>query len=207
MGAKKTDQDIRQIILEVAEKEFLEKGFGMARTTEIAKRAGVNHAMLHYYFQTKELLFVQVYEKKIHEITSSIKRIIEQDLPFLEKLKIGIEAHFDFFVENPLLPHFLLNEFIVNPKRLDAYKSIIYSMARKVYSTLQEGIADGVKEGSIRPIRPLHLLYNIIALDACIFLMQPAIDKMAMKNSLDYKQFLEERKAENVEAILSRLRR
>ncbi len=55
----------QQLILEAAEVEFLEKGYEKARTTEIARRAGVNHAMLHYYFQSKEKLFHRVFEDKV----------------------------------------------------------------------------------------------------------------------------------------------
>lgn len=43
-----------QAILQAAETEFLDKGFALAKTTEIAKQAGVTHAMLHYYYRTKE---------------------------------------------------------------------------------------------------------------------------------------------------------
>lgn len=62
MAPKETTTE--QLILEAAEAEFLEKGYGKARTTEIARRAGVNHSMLHYYFRTKENLFEVMFQKK-----------------------------------------------------------------------------------------------------------------------------------------------
>ena len=49
-----------QAILEAAEREFIAKGFAGARTTSIAEAAGVTHAMLHYYFRTKEQLFERI---------------------------------------------------------------------------------------------------------------------------------------------------
>ena len=64
-----TNQNKEQLILEAAESEFAAKGYDGARTTSIAKAAGVTHAMLHYYFRTKELLFERIIDKKISEIT------------------------------------------------------------------------------------------------------------------------------------------
>lgn len=54
-----------QAILEAAEQEFLNKGFAGARTTSIAEAAGVTHAMLHYYFRTKEQLFERILDEKM----------------------------------------------------------------------------------------------------------------------------------------------
>ena len=54
-----------QAILQTAETEFLDKGFALAKTTEIAKQAGVTHAMLHYYYRTKEKLFERVFQEKV----------------------------------------------------------------------------------------------------------------------------------------------
>ena len=59
------DNNSQDRILKAAEEEFLMKGFAGARTTEIAKQAGVTHAMLHYYFNTKEQLFEQVMNEKM----------------------------------------------------------------------------------------------------------------------------------------------
>lgn len=51
------ENDTEERILKAAETEFFTKGFDGARTTSIAERAGVTHAMLHYYFRSKALLF------------------------------------------------------------------------------------------------------------------------------------------------------
>ncbi|MCD8262058.1 MAG: TetR/AcrR family transcriptional regulator [Bacteroides sp.] len=84
MAAKEANTE--QLLLEAAETEFLEKGYGKARTTEIAKRAGVNHAMLHYYFRTKEHLFEIVFRKKAALMSEVLSFSFNQDLPFLGKV-------------------------------------------------------------------------------------------------------------------------
>ena len=61
-----------QAILEAAEREFIVKGFAGARTTSIAEAAGVTHAMLHYYFRTKEQLFERILDEKMRLMGESV---------------------------------------------------------------------------------------------------------------------------------------
>ncbi|MDR0865393.1 MAG: TetR/AcrR family transcriptional regulator, partial [Candidatus Symbiothrix sp.] len=79
-----------QVILQAAEKLFIEKGYAGTRTTEIANVANVNHAMLHYYFRTKEKLFDQIFEQKASQLLGYFITAFNRECPFFEKLKMGI---------------------------------------------------------------------------------------------------------------------
>ena len=103
-------KNTEQIILEAAEKLFLDKGYAATKTTEIAQEAGINHAMLHYYFRTKENLFNKIFENKVQYFLSSFTSAFNQDLPFLEKIKLSVENHFDFIGTNPKIPMFIMRE-------------------------------------------------------------------------------------------------
>ena len=70
---KEETSNTEQSILKAAEKEFLKKGFSGSKTTEIAKEAGVTHAMLHYYFRTKENLFNKVFEEKARQLADTLR--------------------------------------------------------------------------------------------------------------------------------------
>ena len=73
-----------QAILEAAEREFIAKGFAGARTTSIAEAAGVTHAMLHYYFRTKEQLFERILDEKMRLMGESVLAAFgDPALPFL----------------------------------------------------------------------------------------------------------------------------
>ena len=99
-----------QAILEAAEREFLDKGFAGARTTSIAEAAGVTHAMLHYYFRTKEQLFERILDEKTRLMSQSVLTAFGQpDLPLQERIRDGVESHFDFIAANPDLPRFIVN--------------------------------------------------------------------------------------------------
>ena len=84
---KEETSNTEQSILKAAEKEFLKKGFSGSKTTEIAKEAGVTHAMLHYYFRTKENLFNKVFEEKAKQLADTFLSRVDESLLFLEKIK------------------------------------------------------------------------------------------------------------------------
>ena len=111
---KEETSNTEQSILKAAEKEFLKKGFSGSKTTEIAKEAGVTHAMLHYYFRTKENLFNKVFEEKARQLADTFLSRVDESLPFLEKIKCFIEAHFDLLTANPELPLFIYREILTN---------------------------------------------------------------------------------------------
>ena len=112
-----------QAILEAAEREFLAKGFAGARTTSIAEAAGVTHALLHYYFRTKEQLFDRILDEKLRLMGQTVLAAFgRQKLPLLERLKEGIEPHFDFIAANPDLPRFIVNEVFSRPERYEAMR-------------------------------------------------------------------------------------
>lgn len=88
---KEETSNTEQSILKAAEKEFLKKGFSGSKTTEIAKEAGVTHAMLHYYFRTKENLFNKVFEEKTRQLADTFLSRVDESLPFLEKKNVSLK--------------------------------------------------------------------------------------------------------------------
>lgn len=88
-----------QLILEAAEQEFLTKGYDGARTISIAQKAGVTHAMLHYYYRTKRQLFECILAKTINTVKETMLAAMgDPDMPLVERLKDGIASHFDHMV-------------------------------------------------------------------------------------------------------------
>ena len=97
-----TTKTKEQAILAAAEQEFLAKGFDGARTTSIAAAAGVTHAMLHYYFRTKENIFERILDEKLRLMGESVLAAFgDPALPFLERIQEGLSRHFDFTAANP----------------------------------------------------------------------------------------------------------
>jgi len=130
-----------QLILEAAELEFFTKGYEGARTTSIARKAGVTHAMLHYYYRTKEKLFECIIEKTINTVKQTMLAAMgNPDMPLIERLKDGIGSHFDLLVTNPLLPRFFLNEIISRPERYNLLYERVTGFAQELFANLQREI-------------------------------------------------------------------
>lgn len=205
MIIKETDNE--KLILEAAEAEFIEKGYGKSRTTEIAKRAGVNHALLHYYFRTKENLFEVVFQKKAKLMSEVLIFSFQQELPFFEKIKRGISDHFDLIAANSKLPNFIFNEISQDDNLKRIFLGILKEKAIMIIAKLKEEINREVAKGTIRYIEPYDLLMTIVSLNMFPFISKPIIlDILNLQGEKDISQFLEHRKQLNIEIILNQIR-
>lgn len=194
-------------ILEAAETEFLKKGFTAARTTAIAEAAGVTHAMLHYYFRTKEKLFGKVIEEKISSLARTFLISIDDHTPLQDCIRAAIERHFDFVHANPLLPRFLVTEVFGNDKLMEMLKENVGIYAANTISILQGKIDKAAADGQCKPMDATTLVLDIVSLNVFPILAAPMVCKVKeLSTEKEFDDFLESRKKENVNVILSRLR-
>ncbi|MDR0412220.1 MAG: TetR/AcrR family transcriptional regulator [Dysgonamonadaceae bacterium] len=196
----------QQIILEAAEKIFIDKGYSETKTVEIAKEAGVNHAMLHYYFRTKENLFNKVFENKANFFLGTFKDVFQADLPFFEKIKTIVEAHFDRIGANPKVPVFVFREIIANKAKRDFILQKIVPAGRPVIRELEQMVDAEVKKGTIAPVTPLDLLLNIASLNVLSYAMAQVYFDFDKGLTPEINAFLAQRKRNNVEVILKSLK-
>lgn len=199
-------RDTEALILQAAEREFLEKGYSGAKTTAIAQAAGVTHAMLHYYFRTKEKLFEKIVADKMDKLKRVMFGVIgNPDLPMRERLKQGVEQHFDFIAENPHLPRFIFNELHEHPERIDQVKNSIASIAAKAITTLQNEIDQKAAKGECNHVDARMLMLDIASLNLFPFIAAPLISSSFGKLFEGREEFLEMRKKENVRTVLGKL--
>ena len=201
-------QSKEQQILAAAEQEFLTRGYDGARTTSIAQAAGVTHAMLHYYFRTKEQLFERIVDEKFETMSHSMFAIMgDPSLPIVERIKGGIEAHFDFVAQNPLLPRFVINEIISRPERYDVLYKRVGAIIDNVYRGLQSEINRSAERGEIERVDIKMLFISIMSLNIFTFLAYPFMEQIMGELMVNRERFLAERKAENIETILRRIKK
>lgn len=196
------DTNTEATILRCAEEVFLERGFDGAKTTEIARRAGVNHAMIHYYFRTKKNLFNVVFEEKLELLATSFSNSLSQNIPFFDKIRHAVESHFDFISENPRLLMFLYTEVVNDDDRKQLLATNILPKARKFLEELEKGVNEEVAKGTIRAIKPIEILLNIIALNVTTFLAFPLMEVVLGEGKV-MDAIMAERKESNVEFILN----
>ena len=201
-------QSKEQQILASAEQEFLTKGYDGARTTSIAQAAGVTHAMLHYYFRTKEQLFERIVDEKFETMSHSMFAIMgDPSLPIVERIKGGIEAHFDFIAANPLLPRFVINEIISRPERYKLLYKRVGAVIDNVYCGLQFEIDRSAERGEIEWVDVKMLFISILSLNIFTFIAYPFMEPLMGELMADREGFLAARKAENIETILRRIKK
>lgn len=202
----KTDTESR--ILQAAEEEFLLKGLEGARTTAIAERVGVTHAMLHYYFRTKNMLFERIIEEKMRNAGNIMQAVfVLGDMPLMERVKRGVEQHFDFIAANPNLPRFVIQEIYSHPERHEIMRSQVLTITKDWLCDLQRHIDESAATKATEWIDARMLLLDIVSLNLFAFIGYPFVSLMFDGLVTDKKVFFEKRKAENVELIMRRLKK
>lgn len=197
----------KEKILTAAEKEFFQNGFAGARTVAIAKRAGVTHAMLHYYFRTKEHLFDKVLENRIGSMRDvMLTSMGDSSIPLFDKIKSGVEQHIDFLAANPDFPKFMVNEVFSRPERLPKMFDKVKAEAPESIKMLQRQIDEYAQQGLCRKTDAVMLLLDIISLDVFLFLAAPMMKAIIGEYPNDEPDFIERRKAEIIDTIMRKLK-
>ena len=203
-----TDLSTEKQILEAAEKVFLHKGFVASKTTEIAENAGVNHALLHYYFRTKENLFNTVFQEKMGVLINSFKGIFEKNLSLFELLESIIGTQYDFLLQNERLPFFIINEMIANEKNCKIFISLFLYEMKDRFVVLQALLDEEIAKGTIRPVKLIDLMLTIVSLNVSFFMLQPLINSLPKDlQTVNIEILKSERKKAHVELVLNWIRK
>jgi AcrR family transcriptional regulator len=108
-------------IFNAARVVFQKKGFSGARMQEIADEAGINKAMLHYCFKSKELLFKAIFMNAFGQLAPQINEIFNSQDTVFEKIKKFTHSYISFVILNPYLPQFIIQEMNNNPSFVMSY--------------------------------------------------------------------------------------
>lgn len=162
-----------QRIFEAAREEFTQKGMDGAKMQDIADRAGINKALLHYYYRSKEKLFEAVAKVVISKALPNIPQILESDLSLHDKISHFVEVYTDVVRRNPFVPVFIISEINKHPEQFLA--RILPAELPQPQAFFQQ-VEMAVERGEIRPVDPRHLVMNIVSM--CVF---PVIAKPMMR--------------------------
>ncbi len=199
------ERNTEQAILEAAERLFLEKGFARTSTTEIAREAGCNQALVHYYYRTKDNLFESIFESKALLMFSSLLSGNE-DGPVEDLVAKLVRTHFDILAGNPRIPALIVNELSVNPERMLSLRSRIGRIPAEIAAGLQGRFDRAAATGAIRPVRVFDLLLSVVSLNAFPFLGLPVFRTLLDLDEAAAARLLRERREENVRLVLAGLR-
>jgi len=202
------EKNSEEKILDAAKEVFTEKGFDGARMEEISQRAGINKALLHYYYRTKEKLFNAIFELVMGDLVRDAMNKMSSDIPLFEKIEFFVEMYINLIRRNPHIPIFIISELHRNPQRLvNIFKSTPI-VKNNAFQKFADTIKEEINKENIVEIDPEQLIVNILAL--CIFpiIAKPIIQTIVFKeDKKEYDKFIESRKKEVAKFVIAAIRK
>lgn len=204
---KNEETNTEQAILKAAEELFLEQGFEQTTTKQIAQRAGCNQALLHYYYRTKDNLFVQIFEEKVKFIATHFLDLNLTAQTLEERISQMVELHFELFRKNPRLVPFLLKEVLSDPVRVAPILDKIKQYMVKIFGKIDEALHEEIEKGAARPVSTLNVILTLVSLDMAPFIIAPVLQRVLDLTDEQLDKQLDKRKPEVVEILLRQIRK
>ena len=205
------DADTEDRILDAAHAVFLRRGTAGARTQEIADEAGVNTALLHYYFRSKERLAEAVFQRAARRLIPPLLAMMASDLPLEEKVRELVRRELETLAATPGLPGYLLSEMHHHPERLEGLMAGVIGTApgqavSPVLAKLRAQIDARVREGTMRPIAPEQFMVSLVSLCIFPFAARPLLTLMLGGDAATFDRMIAERKETLADFFLAGLR-
>ncbi len=199
------DSSTEQRILDAAKRVFFQKGMAGARMQDIADEAGINKALLHYYFRSKENLHEVIFQQAFGQMMPRVAGIFGADTVFEEKLRAFIDVYISMALANPFLPMFVLGEMHSGADSI-VKKHFLANMQQLPFDKVRQDIKDAAKRGEIIPIEPLQLMLNVMALCLFPFIARPLFQTINQIPDVQYEKLLKARKKEVADFIIRSIR-
>ncbi len=191
MDKSKTKHNTEQLILEAARKVFIIKGLEGARMQEIADEAGINKALLHYYFRSKEKLFNHIFETAINGVFDVINESIHEEGDVFVFIETFVDNYLTTLRANPFIPNFIFNEINNHPERINQISNKI----KLNIAGFKHMIENNIDRKKISAVAPEHLLIDMLGMCIFPFVGRPMMEAIFFNdNPAGVGQFFNERK-------------
>jgi len=189
MGAEEAHTE--KLIKEKAKILFFQKGLLDATTQEIADEAGVNRALIHYYFRSRDQLLATLLDETLLEKRQKVRGVLTSQLPFREKIASYINALVDYGLTYPYLDNFIISETARKPDKVTLFCS---SDKIKSSDLIREQLEEEITAGRMAPVSPEHFMVNLSALCNYPLLAKVVLQTIHGMTDAAYSRFLIERK-------------
>ena len=170
---------------------------------EIADKAKINKALLHYYYRSKQLLFEAVFKSAFTLLAPQLNKVLNDDTELFEKIESFTDSYVSFVIKHPYLPNFVIQELNKNPEFMQTLR------AQKNFPSMEKfslQVGECIENGSIRPIKAEQLLINILSLNIFPFIGQPLLMTLLNVDKDSYSEILLERKTEVASFIINSIK-
>lgn len=192
-----------QKIFDAATELFLEKGVDRTSVREIATRAGINLALMNYYFRSKENLFDAIFSQLVNKNTKKLIKILDSDQGLEEKIRQYVEVYIDMLSEQPLLVSFVMSILHRSRERITEMKAIssLYSTESFAQQIIEEG-----KRGRIRRTDPTQLYVDMLSLIAFPFAIKSLVMDKRSFTEEEFAAFIQDRKQRVPDMLIESLK-
>ncbi|HEX6179485.1 MAG TPA: TetR/AcrR family transcriptional regulator [Thermoanaerobaculia bacterium] len=195
------DKDTEQRILDAAHAIFIRRGTAGARMQEIAEEAGVNKALLHYYFRSKEKLAEAVFRRAARELFPAVIEVLTSDVELDEKVRRVVDVELTQLLKRPYLPAYILSEINQEPDRVSQFLSALVGITPdkirpRVMTRIRAQIAERVDAGTMAPITAEDFLFNLLSMCIFPFAARPLFSAIAGFDEKGFTRFIQRRRTE-----------
>ncbi len=201
MSDNSKNKDVEGNILLAAEKVFQSKGMEGARMQEIADEAGINKAMLHYYFRNKQQLFEAVFKQSFSLLALQLNNTLNEDTLLEEKIRNFTSNYISFIVQHPYLPNFIIQELNRSPEFILKFREFFPDFEKFRSQLADELPAERIKSGMVE-----QLFINILALNIFPFLAKTLIKGFLSVDENGFQQLMEQRKTAVADFIINSIK-
>ena len=206
MGKGTRDNKTEKAILTAARKVFTHKGYAAARMEDIAKEAGINRALLHYYFRSKDRMFDLVFEERIREFFSGLAGIVLGKLPLMDKIKAIVNHDIDMISAQPDLPIFIMQELTQNPERMISLAQDAGMNPGMAMKSFEKQVKEAADKKLIRRTDGGQLLINVMSLAVYPFMAKPMIKAVQGLDDSQFDRMMKKRKHEVADFIINAIK-
>jgi AcrR family transcriptional regulator len=205
------DRDTEQRVLDAAHRVLIRRGTAGARMQEIAAEAGVNQALLHYYFRNKDRLSKAVFRSAAAELLPRVVEVLASGMPLEDKVRQVVRVELDQLSRTPYLPGYILSEVHHHPERIiqlvgDVTGLTPGDLRPRIIAGVQAQIDAAVHAGAVRPIAAEQFLINLLSLCIFPFAARPMIMAIAGLDERGFAHFIDQRRDELADFFLRAVR-
>lgn len=210
-GDRLVAEDAERRILDAARRVFMRRGTDGARMQEIAAEAGVNQALLHYYFRSKDRLAERVFLDAAGQLFSALAPAVSADAPIEVLVEQFVHHYIDIVRQHPFIPGYVVSELHHHPERAPDLLSRVTgsangAVARAALEGFRAKLAARVAAGTMRAVEPRQFLVSVVGTVVFPFLARPVLSAAMRLDEAGFDAFLDERRAMLPGLLLNALR-
>lgn len=186
------DPTTEEKIKNAARTIFMRKGYAATKTRDIAEEAGLNVALLNYYFRSKEKLFHQIMMESLTGFFQDIKSVfMETETTLEEKFSLLANGYIEQIQQQPDTPMFILSELRAHP---DQFISQMSGQIKLKDSAIFHQLIEEIGMERIFEINPIHIMMNLMSLIVFPFVGKPMLERIGDVDDEFFNMLMDQRK-------------